>query len=73
MTIPSRPTAVVHLDLDGYSAICAAHGWGLPTGRDELFLTGLTNALDALAETEVRATLFVIAQDLRDPDKLALL
>ncbi|HEU5153797.1 MAG TPA: polysaccharide deacetylase family protein [Gemmatimonadales bacterium] len=64
---------MVHLDLDGYSAICAAHGWGLPTGRDELFLTGLTNALDALAETQVRATLFVIAQDLSDPDKLALL
>jgi peptidoglycan/xylan/chitin deacetylase (PgdA/CDA1 family) len=35
-------------------------------------LTGLSNALDALAQTGVKATLFVIAQDLADPDKLAL-
>jgi polysaccharide deacetylase len=73
VTTPSQPPAVVHVDLDGYSAICAAHGWDLAVGRDELFLTGLTNALDALAETGVRATLFVIAQDLEDPDKLRLL
>jgi hypothetical protein len=73
VNVPSRPPAVVHLDLDGYSAICAAHGWEAPHGRDQLFLTGLSNALDALAQTGVKATLFVIAQDLADPDKLALL
>jgi hypothetical protein len=37
VTIPARPPAVVHVDLDGYSAICAAHGWSVPAGPDHLF------------------------------------
>ena len=72
MTSP-QPQAVVHLDLDGFSAICAAHGWADPQGPDRLFLTGLANALETLAQAEVKATLFVIAADLADPAKLALI
>jgi peptidoglycan/xylan/chitin deacetylase (PgdA/CDA1 family) len=73
VTIPARSPAVVHVDLDGYSAICAAHGWSVPAGPDHLFLSGLSNALEALAQARLNATLFVIAQDLADPAKLALL
>ena len=68
-----RPPAAVHVDLDGAAAIYAVHGWPYPYDRDPLFETGLANLLALLDETAVRATLFVIADDLADPRKRALL
>lgn len=68
-----KPAAVVHVDLDGASAIYTMHGWPYPHDTDPLFESGLENLLSLLDRTGIRATLFVIAADLDDPRKLALL
>ena len=68
-----KPAAVVHVDLDGASAIYAMHGWPYPYEGDPLFESGLENLLSLLEELGLRATLFVIAGDLDDPRKRALL
>lgn len=68
-----RPFAVVHLDLDGGAHVYRAHGWRYDSGDDPLFETGLRNALDFFDKAGVRATLFVIAEDLASPRKLSLL
>ena len=65
--------AVVHLDLDGAPHIYRAHGWRYPLAEDPLFETGLRGALATFAEAGIGATLFVVAEDLRDPRKRALL
>jgi peptidoglycan/xylan/chitin deacetylase (PgdA/CDA1 family) len=67
------PAAVVHVDLDGASAIYTMHGWPYPHDTDPLFESGLENLLSMLDRLEIRATLFVIAGDLDNPRKLALL
>jgi hypothetical protein len=65
--------AVIHLDLDGASAIYRVHGCSFDADRDGLFETGLQNALDFFRKAKVQATLFVIAEDLGDPRKVELL
>ena len=68
-----QPPAVVHVDLDGARQIYRVHGLAVPDGPDPLFETGLRQALAFLAEHEVRATLFVIGEDLDDLRKRPLL
>lgn len=66
--------AVVHIDLDSARAIFGAHGWPHHgTGADPLFTSGLRGALDVLAALGVRATLFVVAEDLDEPAHRALI
>lgn len=67
------PPCAVHLDLDGARHIFRVHGWHLEAERDRLFESGLSAALELFSEIDVRATLFVIAEDLGDPFKLRLL
>ena len=50
-----------------------AHGWPCPPGPDPLFETGLANTLELLDANGIRATLFVIAEDLDDPAKRRLI
>ena len=69
----TRPPAVVHLDLDGATAIYAVHGWRYPSGTDALFDSGFANALRFFEAAGVRATLVLIASDLDDPAKRRLL
>jgi hypothetical protein len=69
----SSPPAAVHVDLDGASDIFRAHGWPYSAPDDPLFDSGLRGFLDLFAEANVKATLFVVAQDVRDPAKRALL
>jgi peptidoglycan/xylan/chitin deacetylase (PgdA/CDA1 family) len=64
-----RPMAAVHVDLDGARHIYRAHGWTYHGADDRLFETGLRGALDALEQAGVRATLFVIAEDMLDGRK----
>ncbi len=64
---------VVHLDLDGATAIYAMRGWSYPSRTDALFDSGLSNALRFFDALGVRATLMVIAEDLDDPAKRHLL
>ena len=73
MTNHQKPAAVVHVDLDGASAIYTMHGWPYPHDTDPLFESGLKNLLSMLERLDIRATLFVIAADLDNPRKLALL
>ena len=61
------------MDLDGASAIYAVHGWPYPYDEDPIFETGLRNTLDFLEAADVKATLFVIAEDLDNPRKRSLL
>ncbi|MGH7554484.1 MAG: polysaccharide deacetylase family protein [Longimicrobiales bacterium] len=65
--------AVVHLDLDGLRHIFRVRGWVYHGEHDPVFESGLRRALDAFAEAGVSATLFVIAEDLDDPRKRALI
>jgi peptidoglycan/xylan/chitin deacetylase (PgdA/CDA1 family) len=69
----SRPTCVVHIDLDGYADICRVHGWPFVGPRDVIFESGLRSALAFLARNEITATLFTIAQNVRDSLKKELL
>lgn len=64
---------VVHLDLDGATAIYAVHGWRYPSATDALFDSGLANALRFFDAAGVRATILLIAADLDDPTKRRLL
>jgi len=58
-----KPVAVIHLDLDGATHIYRAHGWPYDRHDDQLFVSGLRHALDVFDQAGVRATLFVIAED----------
>ncbi len=71
-TSSSRPLAAVHVDLDGARHIYRAHGWPYDPSDDPLFESGLRGALELLAGADVRATLFVIAEDVLDPRKRAV-
>jgi len=64
-----EPLAVVHMDLDGHADICRAHGWRFTGRRDTIFESGLRNALEFFTRHRIRATLFTIAQDVRDAAK----
>ena len=68
-----RISAAVHLDLDGGAHVFRAHGWRYEAAADPLFETGLRTALDFFDEAGVRATLFVIAEDLALPFKRELI
>lgn len=73
ITTPDQPLAAVHLDLDGARHIYRAHGWRYDPTDDPLFESGLRGALDLLARRNVAATLFVVAEDVFDARKRALL
>lgn len=67
------PKAVVHVDLDGASAIYEANGVSYNYEVDSLFESGLRNLLPLLDRFGIKATLFTIAEDLRDGRKHELL
>lgn len=69
----TTPSAVVHVDLDGATHVYRAHGWTPSFGRDPLFESGLTRLLGFFEQRNIVATLFVIAEDLGDPVKRALI
>ena len=68
-----NPPAVVHVDLDGASAIYTMHGWPYPHENDPLFESGVENLLAMLDTLNIKATLFVIAADLDNRHKRKLL
>ncbi len=70
---PQRPSAVLHVDLDGARHIYAHRGWPDPGPRDPIFESGMRNLLAFLEENQQRATLFAIARDVDDPDRLQVL
>jgi hypothetical protein len=65
--------AAIHIDLDGATDIFRVHGWKYSGETDPLFESGLRNALEFFGQNGVRATLFVIAQDLENKRKRELL
>lgn len=72
-SVAQERLAVVHVDLDGATQIFRAHGWAPSFRRDTLFESGLTRLLALFDERQIVATLFVIAEDLNDPIKRALI
>jgi len=67
---PRRPSAVLHVDLDGARHIYAHRGWPQPGSGDPLFESGIERLLAFLAKNDLKATLFAIASDLDDPARL---
>lgn len=65
--------AAIHLDLDGGEHIYRVHSWPSSSQGDWLFETGMQRALEFLERSGVCATLFVIAEDLGNPPKRALI
>lgn len=63
----------IHVDLDGATHIFRAHGRTFPGAVDSIYTTGMENMLAFFDEQRVRATLFLIAEDVRDAAKRALL
>jgi len=66
------PPAALHIDLDGARHIFRLHGWHW-AGNDPIYENGVPHALDFLERAGLRATFFVIAEDLDDPAKAPLI
>jgi len=62
-----------HIDTDGLDAIYRAHGASRPTGRDGFFHSAIEASDEFFRRNGIRATYFVIAEDLDDPEKRAAL
>jgi hypothetical protein len=62
-----------HVDTDGLDAIYRAHGVTRPPGRDEFFHSAIGASSEFFQRNGIRATYFVIAEDLDDPEKRAAL
>lgn len=71
--IGEPPPAVVHVDLDGAAHIFANNGWRYKGSDDPLFRSGMDGLLSFLDENGIKATLFVIAEDMRIPEKAGLI
>ncbi len=65
--------AIVHVDLDSTAHIYKAHGWDYFKDNDDLFMSGMTGLLNFLDNTEIKATLFTVASNVNDHDKVSLL
>ena len=59
--------------MDGLDAIHRANGSAYGGGRDEFYLSAVDNSLAFFEAEGMRATYFVIAADVDDPDKRAAL
>jgi hypothetical protein len=68
-----KPLAVAHVDLDGTWAIFEANGHSYSDRNDPIFETGLPNLLDLFDRHGIKATLFTVAADARDPRKREML
>lgn len=72
LSLNNGKKAVVHVDMDGARHIYKYHGWDYNFNDDPLFESGFRNLLDFLDQNNIKATLFTIASDLDDPQKLDL-
>jgi len=71
-----KGVSTIHVDLDGARHIFRVHGLNIENThdtKDHLFETGLKNALTIFSEMKIKATLFVIGEDLDDRRKCELL
>ncbi len=66
----TKAAAVVHVDLDGAPNIYSHHGWPYDAEGDPIFESGMDHLLQLLDRNELRATLFCIASDVADENKL---
>lgn len=69
----ARAPLAIHVDLDGATHIFRAHGRSFRGPADSIYTSGMENMLALFDQYAVRATLFVIAEDSRDPNKRALI
>jgi len=68
-----RTPLAIHVDLDGATHIFRAHGQSFRGPVDSIYASGMESMLALFDENAVRATLFVIAEDARDPAKRPLI
>lgn len=68
-----RPSAIVHVDLDGGVDIFKVHGWTYSAANDLIFESGVESFLKLFEERSIRATFFTIADSLKEPRKKELL
>ncbi len=73
MIARGRTPLAIHVDLDGATHIFRAHGQAFKGPVDSIYASGMQNMLQLFDEHGVRATLFVIAEDARDPAKRPLI
>lgn len=69
----ARPSIAIHVDLDGVQQIFRAHGRTYRGTGDPVFASGIENMMQLFDDARIRATLFVIAEDLRDSKKRSAL
>jgi peptidoglycan/xylan/chitin deacetylase (PgdA/CDA1 family) len=67
------PPLAVHVDLDGASTIFRAHGRTFNGPGEPIYSSGMRNMLALFEAMGVRATLFTIADDLRDGERRRLI
>lgn len=65
----TSPPATVHVDLDGAREIFIGRGWGYDRSDDPIFDSGFRNFLAFCDEHSITATLFVIADSVRNPQR----
>lgn len=68
-----RTPLAIHVDLDGATHIFRAHGQAFKGPTDSIYASGMETMLALFEEHGVRATLFVIAEDVRDALKRPLI
>ncbi|MGQ0538905.1 MAG: polysaccharide deacetylase family protein [Gemmatimonadaceae bacterium] len=69
----ARTALAIHVDLDGATHIYRAHGRVFRGPLDSVFVSGMETMLAVFEERGIRATLFVIAEDVHDPAKRYLI
>ena len=67
MKAAHRRSAAISIDVDALRHYYALHGLSLPKGSDACLNEGLPRFLELCADVGVRATLFVVGDDLSDP------
>lgn len=67
------PPLAVHVDLDGVQQIFRAHGRSYRGSGDPIFASGVEAMLQLFDDAHIRATLFVIAEDVRNSTKRSAL
>lgn len=73
-SLPGKPPAFVHVDLDGLWTLAGAYGF--PQGRlfehDPVFEFGVARLLDLFDEIGFKATIFIVGRDLESSGKREL-
>lgn len=68
-----KPLATIQVDVDGLAVLLAHHGLPEHRERDTILLSALPRFVTLFARHQIKATFFVVARDLLDPEKQDLI